>query len=78
MSIGWLSGEHINRRCISENFLIFIAIIEKNLKYTLKLVSTLENHAVNCKKENRRYKLDKLKSDIKAEILNYRQKILLK
>jgi hypothetical protein len=70
MKIGLLSGGYLNK-CRSKKLSAFTAFIEENLEYTLSLLSTLENTAVNYKKENSRYEIDNIKSDIKYEILNY-------
>ncbi len=78
MKTGLLSGGCINRRRIPENLLIFTAIIEKNLEYTLNLISKLEDSTVDFKKENKQDSLDKLKLDIKAEILNYPPEYIFK
>jgi hypothetical protein len=70
MKIGLLSGGYLNK-FRSKKLSAFTAFIEENLEYTLSLLSTLENTAVNYKKENSRYEIDNIKSDIKYEILNY-------
>ena len=70
MNIALLSGGNINK-FHSKKLSAFTSFIEENLEYTLSLLSTLENTAANYKKENSRYKIDNIKSDIKYEILNY-------
>ena len=70
MNIGLLSGGNINK-FRSKKLSAFTALIEEHLEYVLSLLSTLENTTANYKKENSRYKIDNIKSDIKSEILNY-------
>ncbi len=70
MNICLLSGGYINKSR-SKKLSAFTAFIEENLEYTLSLLSTLENTAANYKKENSRYEIDNIQSDIKYEILNY-------
>ncbi len=70
MNIGLLSGGYLNK-FRSKKLSVFTALIEEHLEYVLSLISTLENTAVNYKKENSRYEIDNIQSDIEAEILNY-------
>ena len=49
----------------------FTGIIEQNLEYTLRLVSTLENTDIKYKNEDSSAKLAKLETDIKNDIRNY-------
>ena len=70
MKTGLLLSGYINK-FRSKKLSIFTAIIEEHLEYALSLISTLENTAANYKKENSRYEIDNIKSDIKYEILNY-------
>ena len=70
MNIGLLSDGNINK-FRSKKLSVFTALIEEHLEYVLSLLSTLENTAANYKKENSRYEIDNIQSDIETEILNY-------
>ena len=56
----------------------FTGIIEQNLEYTLRLVSTLENTDIKYKNEDSSAKLAKLETDIKNDILNYPPEEIIK